>query len=64
MIKSVTKIEVKAGEKIYQFICDNDCSLGEVHDVLHIMKSFVVKKIVEADEQESKKKESITVEST
>ncbi len=64
MIKSVTKIEIKVGEKIYQFICDSDCLLGEVHDVLHIMKSFVVKKIVEADEQESKKKESITVEST
>jgi len=62
MIKSVTKIEVKSGDKIYQFICDNDASLGAVHDVLHVMKNFVVKKIVEADEQESKKES--TVETT
>lgn len=53
MLSNLTKLEVKIGEKTYQFICDNDSPIGSVHDALTAMKSFVVCKINEAEKQET-----------
>ena len=50
MLNAKVVMEVKKGEKgerVYQFMLDNDSPLGEVHDALHEMKVFVVERINE-----------------
>jgi len=49
MLKNITKMEVKVGERVYQFLCEVDSPIGEVHDVLSSMKAFVVQRIQEAE---------------
>lgn len=53
MISNITKIEVKIGERVYQFLCANDSPVGEVHDAVCAMKSFVIQRINEADKAPS-----------
>jgi len=48
MIKNLTTLEIKAGERVYKLLCEVDAPLGEVHDVITQMKAFVVNKINEA----------------
>ena len=48
MIKNLTTLEIKAGERVYKLLCEVDAPLGEVHDVITQMKAFVVGKINEA----------------
>jgi len=43
MIKNLTALEIKIGERIYKFLCDVDSPLGEVHDVMMQMKGQVLK---------------------
>jgi len=57
MIKNLTAVEVKMGERIYKLLCEIDSPLGEVHDVLCQMKAFVVKKINEAHAAEIPKED-------
>ena len=52
MIKNLTALEVKIGERIYKLLCEADSPLGEVHDVLMQMKAHVIK--VMSDIQEKK----------
>lgn len=56
MIKTVAKLEHKIGDRVYQFICDHDAPLGEVHDALTKFRSHVVGVInsVEKDSEKSK----------
>jgi hypothetical protein len=49
MLSHQVKLEVKIGERTYQFVCGNDSPVGEVHDALASMKSFVVQRIQDAD---------------
>lgn len=49
MISNVSKIEIKIGERIYQFLCNIDSPIGEVHDALSAMKGIVVQKIQELE---------------
>ena len=49
MLSNITKLEVKIGEKTFQFLCDHDSPIGAVHDALTAMKSFVVGKINDAE---------------
>ena len=58
MLKNISKLEVKIGEKLYHFLCDCDSPLGEVHDALAKMKSFVVSTIVEQEKKEGDQKKS------
>lgn len=51
MIKHNTILEVKIGERIYQFECSPESPLGELHDALHQMKSFIIQKIVDAEKE-------------
>ena len=50
MIKSYAVLEVKRGEKgerVYQIHLPSDAPLGELHDVIHEMKMFTVKTMME-----------------
>lgn len=49
MLSNITKLEIKIGEKVFQFTCDVDSPIGAVHDALTAFKSFVVGKINEAE---------------
>lgn len=42
MIKNITRLEHKAGERVYHFTCESDSPLGEIHDALSKFKSYVV----------------------
>ena len=59
MIKNITKLEHKIGDRFYQFFCDQDSPVGEVHDALSRFKTHVVGIInsAEASEKECKKEE-------
>jgi hypothetical protein len=58
MISNLTKIEIKNGERFYQFLCSVDSPIGEVHDALTAMKNMVVQRIMEADKPDEPKGES------
>lgn len=45
MLKTSAQLEVKINERLYQFNLPADAPLGEVHDVLFQMRSYVVGKI-------------------
>lgn len=51
MIKSITTLEHKIGERVYAFHCDPNSPLGELHDALTVMRSFIVDKMKAIDEQ-------------
>lgn len=42
MQKTITKLEIKKGDRTYIFILENDSPLGETHDVLVEMREHVV----------------------
>jgi hypothetical protein len=48
MLKSSAMLEVKIGERVYSFFLPSDAPLGEAHDALFRMRSYVVDKINEA----------------
>ena len=55
MIKNSTILEVKIGDRNYQFQCSPDSPLGELHDALHQMKAFIIQKIMDAQKTEDVK---------
>lgn len=57
MIKNLSALEVRAGERIYKLVCEIDSPLGEVHDVLVRMRNFVVQRINESNEKDQPEKE-------
>jgi hypothetical protein len=59
MIKNITKLEHKIGERTYQFLCDNDSPLGECHDAISKFKSYVVELIKSKDEAQEPKEEKV-----
>jgi hypothetical protein len=42
MIKNKTSLEIKKGERIYQFICELDSPLGEVFDVMSEIRGYAI----------------------
>ena len=58
MLKNLSSLELKIGERIYKLMCDVDAPLGEVHDVLVQMKSYVVSRIQEAQKAEEQPKDA------
>jgi hypothetical protein len=50
MIKNISKLETKIGERTYTLLCECESPLGEVHDALSFMKGFVIQKIQEAQQ--------------
>lgn len=63
MLKNHSKLEVKKGERIYQFHCDSDAPLGEIYDSLAQMSFYISGRIneVEAKKQEHANQESVEV---
>lgn len=55
MLKQSAMLEVKIGERVYQLHLPSDAPLGEVHDALFQMRSFVVGKINEAQNLDNPK---------
>lgn len=55
MLKNNTILEIKMNERNYQFQCSPDSPLGEIHDVLHQMKAFIIQKIIDAEKTEDVK---------
>ena len=55
MLKTQAVLEVKTGERLYQFNLPTDAPLGEVHDVLFQMRSYVIGKINDAQKADETK---------
>lgn len=55
MLKSSAMLEVKIGERLYQLNLPLDAPLGEAHDALFQMRSYVVQKINEAQKIDAPK---------
>ncbi len=51
MIKSKTLLEHKIGERVYEFHCDPNSPLGELHDALTVMRNFIIDKIRDIDSE-------------
>jgi hypothetical protein len=62
MIKSKTILEVKTGERVYEFTCPPDTPLGEAHDALCQMKAYVIERITEQQKKETAPPPEVTVE--
>ena len=65
MIKNISTLSVKIGDREYKFHCDMDSPLGEVHDALTKMKSFAIDKMSESNkpiEQPSSTDECVVLE--
>lgn len=43
-------IQVKRDERVYQFQCANDASLGEIYDVMKEMAIYIVNRINEIEQ--------------
>lgn len=52
MIQNKVSLEVKIGERLYQFFCDHQAAISEVGQVLNLMWEHV-KKIEEAKAAEA-----------
>lgn len=57
MIKNLTELEMKIGERVYKLLCACDSPLGEVHDVLNSMKAHVLKVMQDSVPKEDPKEE-------
>jgi len=62
MLKTNAQLEVKIGERVYTLNLPSESPLGEVHDALFRMRSYVVDKINEAIKADKKKEECKTCE--
>ncbi len=52
MIKNKVSMEMEIDGKVVCLLCDNDTSLGILHDALHRMLGYVVSKINEANSKQ------------
>lgn len=57
MLKQLAILEVKINERVYQLHLPNDAPLGEAHDALFQMRSYVISKINEAQKADENKEE-------
>ena len=56
MFRQVYECEVKLNERTYRFTCENNSPLGEIYDVLTMIKNHIVQRISEIEDRESTKK--------
>jgi len=59
MIKTNPTLEVKLGEKIFTLHLPIESTYGEIHDALFQMRTFIVNKIIEANEMSEKHLEKL-----
>ena len=55
MLKQSAQLEVKIGDRVYQLNLPNEAPLGEVHDALFQMRSYVIERINEAQKKDAPK---------
>ena len=60
MQKNKVVLEINKNEKNFEFICEQNASLGEVIDVLSEMRAYVVNKLNDHIQSEQKPKEEIS----
>lgn len=58
MIKGMTRLEHKIGERVYHFFCDQDSPLGEVYDALCIFKAKSIEIMDNAQKDEASRREA------
>lgn len=58
MIKNKTVLEVKINDHVYQMECNADCTLGEVHDALHMMKNYIIERMQQVEAQPKAQEEA------
>lgn len=57
MFKQKAHLDIKGkNEKNYHFVCDLDAPLGEIYDVLFIMKEIILKQINENHQKDKVEK--------
>lgn len=54
MLKQKSCLHVKIDDRIYELVCEPDAQLGELFDVVCQMRSYIVKRINDAAEAETK----------
>lgn len=64
MLKNISKLEIKIGEKSYQFLCDMDCPLTEVKESLFQFIKYVGQIEDKIKEQQEAEKAQQDVQST
>ena len=60
MQKTITKLEIKKGDRTYIFLLENDSPLGETHDVLIELRQYVVEIANKMLKEQSQKEEVIS----
>lgn len=55
MLKQTAILEIKHDDRVYTFVLPQNAPIGEVHDVLFQMRTFVISKINEAVNAEKPK---------
>lgn len=41
MLKNISKLELTVGQKVFQFICDNDAPIADVKEAIFQMQKYV-----------------------
>jgi hypothetical protein len=56
MLKNIVKLELKIGDKIYQFLCDNDSPLEYVKEALFQFQKYVgcIEDQIKAQQEQAK----------
>lgn len=57
MLKNKSVLEIEVGGQLFKMECNADCTLGQVHDALSLMKIYIIERMKEAEKGEDKKKE-------
>lgn len=55
MLKNISKLQIKIDEKVYEFLCDNDSTLGSIYDAITQMKQYVLNLMIEQEKKQEKK---------
>jgi len=63
MLKQSAMLEVKIGDRVYQLHLPSDAPLGEAHDAIFQMRSFIIAKINEAQKVDAPKEPEQEVKS-
>lgn len=62
MLKQTAILEVVIQDRVYTLVLPNNAPLGELHDVLFQMRSFVIGKVNEAIEMDKPKEPMEVIE--
>jgi len=52
MLKNIAKLEIERNGRIYELHLPNEAPLGEVHDILFLMKAYILERMKKIEEEE------------